>query len=63
MFLLILFDVAPDPVRSGIGLAAVLLVVALVILLVGAAALIFFLWCRKRSKRNQEMIRRADSPN
>jgi len=63
MSLLILFDVAPDPVRSGIGLAAVLLVVAFVILLAGAAALIFFLWYRKRSKRNQEMIRPENSPN
>jgi len=63
MFLLLLFDVAPDPVRSGVGLAALLLVVAFVILLIGTAALIFFLWCRKRSKRNQEMIRPENSPN
>lgn len=50
-----LLDVAPDPVSMGIVLAAVLFVIALVVLLIGA--LVFFLWYRKRSRRNSEMIR------
>jgi len=55
MSLLILFDVAPDPVRSGVALGVVLVVIAFVILLVGAAALVFFLWLRKRSMRRLEI--------
>ena len=62
MSLLILFDVAPDPVRSGVALAVVLFVIAFVVLLVGAAALVFLLWYRKRSMRHLEMIRTDDSP-
>jgi hypothetical protein len=62
MSLLILFDVAPDPVRGGIALAVVLLVVAFVMLLVRAAALVFILWYRKRSLRMMEMIRPEHAP-
>ena len=62
MSLLILFDVAPDPVRSGVALGAVLLVISFVILLVGLAALVFFLWLRKRNQGAQEMIRPEYSP-
>ena len=57
MSLLIFFDVAPDPVRSGAALGVALVVIAFVILVVGAAALVFFLWYRKRSQRTEEMIR------
>ena len=57
MSLLILFDVAPDPVRSGAALGAVLVVIVFVLLLVGVAALVFFLWLRKRGQGAQEMIR------
>ena len=62
MSLLILFDVAPGPVRGGIALALVLLVIAFVILLAGAAALVSLLWYRKRSLRPREMIRPEHSP-
>ena len=62
MSLLILFDVAPDPVRSGAALGAVLVVIVFVLLLVGVAALVFFLWLRKRSQGAQEMIRPEYSP-
>jgi hypothetical protein len=62
MSLLILFDVAPDPVSGGVALAVVILVVASVILLVGAAALVFILWYRKRSLRTMEMIRPEHAP-
>ena len=62
MSLLIFFDVAPDPVRSGVALGAVLLVISFVILLVGLAALVFFLWLRKRGQGAQEMIRPEYSP-
>ena len=55
MFLLSLFDVAPDPVRSGVALGGVLVVIAFVLLLVGVAALVFFLWLRKRSMRHLEI--------
>ena len=55
MSLLILFDVAPDPVRSGVALGVVLVVIAFVLLLVGVAALVFFLWLRKRSMRRLEI--------
>jgi len=55
MSVLILFDVAPDPVRTGVALGVVLVVIAFVILLVGAAALVFFLWLRKRSMRHLEI--------
>jgi len=61
MTIVAFIDAAPDPVRSGIALAVVLVVIAFVILLVGAAALLFFLWIRKRSKRAHEMIRPDDS--
>ena len=57
MPLLILLDIAPDPVRSGAALGVALVVIAFVILLVGTAALFFWLWLRKRGKRAQEMIR------
>jgi len=57
-----LFDVAPDPVRSGAALGVVLVVIAFVILLVGMAALVFFLWLRKRGQGAQEMIRPEYSP-
>jgi len=62
MSLLILFDVAPDPVRSGAALGVVLVVIAFVILLVGVAALVFWLWLRKRGQGAQEMIRPEYSP-
>jgi hypothetical protein len=62
MSLLILFDVAPDPVRGGVALAVVLLVMAFVMLLVGTAALVFLLWYRKRSLRTTEMIRLEHAP-
>ena len=62
MSLLILFDVAPDPVRSGVALGVVLVVIVFVLLLVGAAALVFFLWLRKRGQGAQEMIRPEYSP-
>ena len=54
-----LLDVAPDPVSTGIVLAVILFVIALVLLLAGA--LVFFLWYRKRSRRNSEMIRPLSS--
>ena len=57
MSLLILLDVAPDPVRSGAVLGVVLVVIAFVILLVGVAALVFWLWLRKRAQGAQAMIR------
>ena len=73
MSLLILFDIAPDPVRSGAALGVVLVVIVFVLLLVGVAALVFFLWLRKRGQGAQEMIRpeysrttspvQANSPN
>ena len=62
MSLLILFDVAPDPVRSGVALGVVLLVIVFVLLLVGVAALVFFLWLRKRGQGAQEMSRPEYSP-
>ena len=62
MSLLILFDVAPDPVRSGVALGVVLVVIVFVLLLVGVAALVFFLWLRKRGQGVQEMIRPEYSP-
>ena len=55
-----LLDVAPDPVSIGIVLAVILCVIAVVLLLVGA--LVFFLWYRKRSLRNVEMIR-SENPS
>ena len=55
--LLILFDIAPDPVRSGAALGVALAVIVFVLLLVGVAALVFWLWLRKRGQRAQEMIR------
>ena len=62
MSLLIFFDVAPDPVRSGAALGVALVVIAFVILLVGVAGLVFFLWYHKRTRRAQEMIRPEYSP-
>jgi len=53
--LAILFDVAPEPVAIGVALAVILFVIAVVILLAGG--LVFFLWYRKRSRANREMIR------
>jgi flagellar basal body-associated protein FliL len=50
-----LFDVAPEPVAIGVALAVILFVIAVVILL--AAGLVFFLWYRKRSRGNREMVR------
>ncbi len=55
-----LLDVAPDPVSIGIVLAVILCGIAVVLLLVGA--LVFFLWYRKRSLRNVEMIR-SENPS
>ena len=54
-------DVAPDPVRVGIGVVAVvvLFVIGFVMLLLGA--LVLFLWLRKRRLRNQELAHPADS--
>ena len=57
MSLLILFDVAPDPVRSGAALGVALVVIVFVLVLVGVAALVFWLWLRKRGQGAQEMIR------
>ena len=56
-----LLDLAPDPVSTGIVVAVILFVIALVLLLAGA--LVFFLWYRKRSRRNSEMIRPNTQPN
>jgi hypothetical protein len=52
---LILLDVAPDPVGTGLLLAVVLLVISLIGLL--AAGLVLFLWYRKRSLRGVAMVR------
>jgi hypothetical protein len=57
MSLLILFDVAPDPVRSGAALGVALVVIVFVLVLVGVVALVFWLWLRKRSMRHTRMIR------
>ena len=62
MSLLILFDVAPDPVRSGVALGVVLVVIVFVLLLVAVAALVFWLWLRKRGQGAQEMICPEYSP-
>ena len=59
MSVLLLIDVAPDPVTSGVALAVVLFVIAVAIFL--ASALVLFLWCRKRRLRYREMIRPGDS--
>lgn len=50
---LILLDVAPDRVGTGVLLAVVLLVIGFVLLL--AAGLVVFLWYRKRSMRGVVM--------
>jgi len=58
-----LIDVAPDPVTTGVGVAAavvVILVVAAVLMI--AAGLVFYLWYRKRRLRHREMIRPDSSP-
>ena len=57
MSLLILLDIAPDPVRSGAALGVALVIIVFVIVLVGVAALVLFLWLRKRGQAAQEMIR------
>jgi len=49
-----LIDVTPLPGGIAVVIAVVLLVIGFVILLLGA--LVVFLWYRKRSMRNQEMI-------
>jgi hypothetical protein len=48
-------DVAPGPVAIGVALAVIIFVIAVVILLAGG--LVLFLWYRKRSHGNREMIR------
>jgi hypothetical protein len=53
-----LIDVAPDPVGIGIVAVVVLMVIGSIILLV--TALVVFLWLRKRSMGQQEMIRPDD---
>ena len=55
-----LIDIAPDPVTTGVGIAVavILFVIAAVVLFAGA--LVFFLWYRKRSLRNREMVRPHD---
>ena len=50
-----ILDVAPEPVTIGVAVAVILFVIALVILLAGG--LVLFLWYRKRSRSNREMIR------
>jgi len=57
MIQLILLDIPPDPARVGVLPAVILLVLALIGLL--AAGLVVFLWYRKRSLREVEMIRPA----
>ena len=56
MIQLIFFDVAPDPVGTGVLIAIVMLVISVLIIL-SASALALFLWYRKRSLRTVEMIR------
>ena len=53
-----LIDVAPHPIGMGIVAVVVLMVVGFIILLV--AALVLFLWLRKRSMGQKEMIRPDD---
>ena len=52
---LILLDVAPDPVSTGVLLAVVLLVIGFIVLL--AVGLVVLLWYRKRSLRGAAMVR------
>jgi hypothetical protein len=61
---MMLIDVAPDPVRTGAGVAVavvVMLVVATVVVI--AAGLVFFLWYRKRRLGHREMIRPDGPPS
>jgi hypothetical protein len=51
----ILLDVAPNPVGTGVLFAVILLVIGFIALL--AVGLVAFLWYRKRSMRGVEMIR------
>ena len=60
MALLILLDVAPDPVSIGAMLAVVLFVVGFVGLL--TVVQVVFLWYRKRGMRGMEMSPRASLP-
>jgi len=46
MIYLMLLDVAPDPVGTGVVAAAIILVLSFIALLV--VALVVFLWYRKR---------------
>lgn len=53
--LMMIMDVAPDPVGMGALVAVVLLMMGFIVLL--AVGLVLFLWYRKRSMRGVEMIR------
>jgi hypothetical protein len=63
MKLILMIDVAPDPVQAaGIGIVLAVIVFVIVATLVIAGGLVFFLWYRKRSLRHREMIRSERSP-
>ena len=57
--LMMIMDVAPDPVGMGALVAVVLLVMGFIVLL--AVGLVLFLWYRKRSMRGLERNFRSPS--
>lgn len=66
MSFLLLLDVAPDPVSTGIGIAGLAFVAIIVLMLTAAVllgAVFLFRRIRKTSDRASHVVARQSSPN